>query len=134
VQLDQLDQHIDGAVFLRFIPTRIHGAVDYIVGLIVIGLPFFLDLQGASWWFFMITGAAAILYSLFTDYELGAIRFLRIRFHLLLDAMFGLIMLMAPLLLHLSQHARWSSYLIGALALLLVTTTKTRAVGTAALT
>jgi hypothetical protein len=79
----------------------------------------------------MIIGAAAIQYSLFTDYELGAIRLLRIRFHLMLDAVFGLAMLTVPLLVDLPQHATWSSYLIGALALLLVATTKTRPVGTA---
>ena len=82
----------------------------------------------------MFIGIAAILYSLFTDYELGAIRVLRIRFHLLLDAVFGLVMLAAPLLFDLPRQASWTSYLIGALALLLVATTNTRAVGTAAAT
>lgn len=119
---------------MRFISTKIHGAADYVVGLVVIGLPFFLELQGGSRLFFMLIGTAAILYSLFTDYELGSIRVLRIRFHLLLDAVFGLAMLAAPLLFDLPSQASWSSSLIGALALLLVATTNTRAVGTAAAT
>lgn len=119
---------------MRFIPTKIHGVADYIVGLLVIGLPYFFNLEGARVWFFTVSGTAAIFYSLLTDYELGAIRVLRIRFHLLLDVVFGLIMLAAPLLLDLPRQASWTSYLIGALALLMVATTKIRAVGTAAAT
>ena len=102
-------------------------------GLVVIALLFILDLQGASRWFFMIAGTAAILYSLFTDYDLGAICDLRLRYHLLLDAVFGLNLLAAPLLLALPSQESWTSYLIGALALLLVAT-NIRAVGTAAVT
>lgn len=119
---------------MRFIPTKIHGVADYIVGLLVIGLPYLFNLVGSSVSYFTIIGIAAILYSLFTDYELGVIRVLRIRFHLLLDAVFGLFMLAAPLLFDLPRQASWTSYLIGALALLLVVTTNTRAVGTAAAT
>jgi hypothetical protein len=45
---------------------------------------------------------------------------------------FGLLLLLGPWLHDLPQSARWSSYVIGALALVLVATTRIRAEGTAA--
>ena len=117
---------------MRFIPTAIHGAADYVVGLSVMALPFVLDLHGAQRWFFLALGALAVFYSLLTDYELGIVRVLRVRFHLLLDAVFGLAMLTAPSLLDLPKAASAVSYAVGILALILTATTRTQAVGTAA--
>ena len=55
---------------------------------------------------------------------------LRIRFHLLLDALFGIAMLAAPTLLHLPIDSRAIVYVIGALSIFLSFTTKIRAQGT----
>ena len=117
---------------MRFIPTVIHGAADYVVGLIVMALPFVLDLHGGQGWFFLALGASAVFYSLLTDYELGIVRVLPVRIHLLLDAVFGLAMLTAPSLLYLTEAASAVSYAIGVSALILTATTRTQAVGTAA--
>jgi len=110
----------------------LHGIADYIVGLLVIGLPFFLDLSGSPRLVLIVLGLALILYSLLTDYELGAVRFLRIRFHLLLDALFGIAMLISPWLFDFPADSRWPVYLLGVLALVLTMTTQIRAEGTAA--
>jgi len=117
---------------MRFIPTVVHGVVDYLVGLIVILLPYVLGLEGAPHFILMMLGIIVIVYSLVTDYELGAYRFLRIRFHLLLDAVFGMAMLLSPWLFDFPAEARWPVYLIGILALILTATTEARAIGTAA--
>jgi hypothetical protein len=117
---------------MRVLPTMFHGILDYIVGLVTIALPFMLGLQGSQRAVLIILGAIVILYSVMTDYEFGIVRFLRIRFHLLLDALFGLAMLVAPWLLDFPQQARWPNYVIGVLALILVATTEVRARGTAA--
>ena len=54
------------------LPTRIHGVLDYTVGALLIALPFLLGFGGgAQTWVPVALGAAAIVYSLFTDYELG---------------------------------------------------------------
>ena len=117
---------------MRIIPTFAHGIADYSVGVVVISLPFIFDLQGSARWFFVGAGCFAILYSLMTGYELGAVRLLGIRFHLLLDVAFGLLMIAAPSLLELPSAVFWLSYVIGVLAMILAATTKTRAAGTAA--
>jgi hypothetical protein len=114
---------------MRFIPTTAHVA-DYVVGLIVMGLPFQFGWTGASRITFVTMGTLVICYSLLTDYEFGLIRVFRIRFHLLLDALFGFAMLAAPTLLDLPNDSRIPVYVIGGLSLFLSLTTKNRAQGT----
>ena len=117
---------------MRFLPTMIHGVLDYLVGLLVIVLPFALRLQGSQKWTLVAFGILVFAYSALTDYEMGLARFLRIRFHLLLDAAFGLAMLVTPWLLDFPANARWPNYVLGVLALVLVAVTDVRALGTAA--
>lgn len=117
---------------MRFISTIVHGVADYLVGLAVIALPFLLGSEGPVKGILIALGIVVLLYSLVTDYELGAIRFLRIRFHLLLDALFGVVMLFLPLTLDMTGTAQWPFFVIGVLSLALVLTTKIRAEGTAA--
>jgi hypothetical protein len=116
---------------MRFIPTLFHGIADYVVGLLVLALPYLLALSGSTRIFFIVMGVAVLIYSLMTDYELGVVRFLRIRFHLLLDALFGVAMLLAPWAFTIPDQARWPVYIIGVLAIALALTTEIRAIGTA---
>jgi hypothetical protein len=116
---------------MRFIPTLVHGVIDYIVGLVVIALPIMLGFQGATRMTLLALGIIVILYSLLTDYELGAVRYLRIRFHLLLDIVFAIVMLALPSFLDFPADLWWPNYLIGIAALVLVATTEIRARGTA---
>lgn len=52
------------------------GMLDYGMGLILIGSPclFGFARGGAETWLPVILGLGMILYSLFTDYQLGAVR------------------------------------------------------------
>lgn len=72
---------------MRFIPTRIHGVLDYLVGALLIAAPWLLnfDRGGAETWVPVILGVGALLYSLFTDYELGLVRRLSMSTHLGLE-------------------------------------------------
>jgi hypothetical protein len=115
---------------MRVVPTILHGIVDYVVGAIVCGLPFYYGWTGTPRTTFVACGAFVIVYSMLTDYEAGLFRFLRIRFHLLLDAIFGMAMLFLPSLLDLQAAERLPVYVIGVLALALAATTKIRAQGT----
>ncbi|RWY79920.1 hypothetical protein EHI44_30925 [Rhizobium leguminosarum] len=117
---------------MRFVPTIVHGIADYVVGFIVIGLPFFLEFSGTPRMVLIALGIIVVLYSLLTDYEIGAVRFLRIRFHLLLDAIFGVAMLLSPWLVHFPMDTRWPVYAIGVVSPILATTTQIRDEGTAA--
>jgi hypothetical protein len=115
---------------MRFIPTFAHGFADYVVGLFVVFLPSYFGWTGNARHVFVALGLVVIIYSFLTDYELGAVRFLRIRFHLVLDFLFGVAMLFAPALLHLASGGSEIVYAIGALSILLSFTTKIRARGT----
>lgn len=115
---------------MRFVPTVVHGAADYIVGLLLACLPVFLGWSAAGRYAFIALGVLVILYSACTDYELGIYRFLRIRFHLLLDGILGVALLLAPRALRLPEDHHTLIYVIGVLALLLAVTTRIRAQGT----
>jgi len=120
-----------GGIGMRFIPTRLHGLIDYVVGLIVIGLPYFLGFGDIHQLVLIVLGVAVLLYSLLTDYEFAVIRFLRIRFHLMLDGLFGMAMLASPWLFDFPPDRRWPLYVIGVFAVVLSMTTQIRAEGTA---
>lgn len=115
---------------MRFIPTRLHGFADYAVGALVIALPFYFGWLGPGRIAFIAIGAVVIVYSGLTDYELGLVRYLRIRFHPLLDAIFGVAMVALPLVWGIPDDHRPLIYTIGIAALLLAATMKTRAEGT----
>ena len=59
---------------MRVIPTRTHGVIDYATGLLLIVVPYLLGFAngGAAQYVPQLLGAAIILMSLCTDYELSA--------------------------------------------------------------
>ena len=115
---------------MRFVPTAIHGATDYVVGFLLAMLPLYLGWSGTGRFAFIALGVFVILYSTCTDYELGLYRFLRIRFHLMLDGILGAALLLAPTVFRIPENHRPLIYAIGVLALLLAVTTRIRAQGT----
>lgn len=83
---------------MRFIPTRIHAVLDYLIGALLIVAPFILgfDTGGAAMWVPIIVGAAIVTYSLFTDYEYSISKNMNMRTHLGLDALGGVILAVSP--------------------------------------
>lgn len=83
---------------MRFIPTRVHGIVDYAMGALLIVAPWLLGFAagGAETWVPVILGFGAIGYSLFTDYELGVVRRLQMSVHLWLDGIGGVVLAASP--------------------------------------
>jgi hypothetical protein len=86
---------------MRVIPTRIHGVIDYLTGVLLIASPWLFGFAdgGAAQWVPIILGALVILQSLVTDYELGATRLLPMPMHLVLDAVSGAVLAVSPWLL-----------------------------------
>ena len=98
---------------MRVIPTRVHGMLDYLVGALLIAAPWLFDFNrgGAETWVPVILGAGVILYSLFTDYELGAVRRIPMPTHLMLDLGGGVLLALSPWLFGFSDYV-WAPHLI----------------------
>jgi len=83
---------------MRFIPTRVHGVLDYVVGLLLIASPWLFGFAygGEETWIPVVLGAGALLYSILTDYEWGVTKTLSMRTHLTLDLMSGVLLALSP--------------------------------------
>jgi hypothetical protein len=84
---------------LRFIPTRTHGVIDYLLmGALLIVAPYLLGFADgtAARWVPQIVGAGLIGASLLTDYELGVVRMIPMPVHLGLDVAAGLLLAASP--------------------------------------
>jgi len=93
--------------------TRVHGLLDYIMGIGLIGAPLLLNLatDGVETWVPAILGLVIIGYSLFTNYELGVWKDLSVRTHLKLDLIVGIILCISPWLFGFS-HLVWTPHLL----------------------
>jgi hypothetical protein len=88
------------------IKSKTHGYLDYIVGVLLIASPWIFDFyrSGPESWVPIILGASAIVYSLITDYELGAARILPYRAHLALDIISGIVLAASPWLFGFAEQ------------------------------
>lgn len=85
-----------------FITKEIHAYLDYPVALMLITVPYLLDLGDShpgALWFGVITGLVAFLLTLLTDHHLGVLRVLPYWFHLAADFCVGLAFIIVPLVL-----------------------------------
>ena len=91
---------------MRFLTTRIHGTLDYLLAALLIAAPWLLGFArgGAETWMPVILGLTLAGYSLLTDYELGAVRRIQMPLHLWLDAGGGLLLALSPWLFNFDQH------------------------------
>jgi hypothetical protein len=81
------------------ISTFLHGCLDYATAALLISLPFLLGFSGPATWILVGLGLTTVLYSLFTQYELGAVRRISMPVHLLLDGLSGLLLIVSPFVL-----------------------------------
>ncbi|MGF1635304.1 MAG: hypothetical protein ACFCVE_15760 [Phycisphaerae bacterium] len=100
---------------MRFIPTRVHGILDYLGGVLLIAFPFILDFNSQVATILMVAvGVTVLLYSLFTDYELGVSRKIPVVVHLALDGLGGLLLLVSPWLFQFDDiNVVWPFVLMG---------------------
>ncbi len=90
---------------VRFISKDIHAFLDYPVALVLMTVPFALELGAsnpAAKWLSVTVGVAALILTIFTNHKLGIVRILSYRFHVLVDALVGATFLGAPFILGFS--------------------------------
>jgi hypothetical protein len=102
---------------MRFIPTRVHGMLDYLMGVLLIGAPWLLNFArgGAETYVPVVLGIGVILYSLLTRYELGAVRVLPMSAHLAMDFFGGLLLAVSPWLFGFADYIAWPHVTFGIL-------------------
>jgi hypothetical protein len=115
---------------MRFIPTQAHAVLDYLTGGTLIAAPRVLGItdEPAAAKVLEVAGGAATAYSLVTDYELGLVKVLPMRTHLLLDAASGALIAASPWLFGFAGRGTryWVPHaVLGAMEILAALTTKT---------
>jgi len=84
---------------MRIISARGHGVLDYLVAAALLAGPNLLDFEPVPATVLRVFCGIAILYSVFTDYELGLFELLSSRIHLRIDFVWGLLLAASPWLL-----------------------------------
>ena len=83
---------------MRFIPTRLHAPLDYIVGAALIAAPWIFQFSEhtAATIVPIVLGIGLIAYSLFTNYELGVWKVAPMAVHNLIDVAAGTLLAASP--------------------------------------
>lgn len=95
----------------RFIPTKVHGVLDYIVAIALLFAPIifgFMDMGGPAVIIPMVLGAGLFLYSLFTKYEWGLIKVLGMPYHLIVDVVASVLLLLSPFIFGFYDPDMWN--------------------------
>ena len=115
---------------LRFIPTRVHGILDYVNGSALLAAPELLRTKDEPRAALVsrLAGGGATASTLMTDFELGAVKAVPMPIHLTLDAVTGALLLGAPWLLGYAKGGPryWLPHaLVGTAEVLAAAATKT---------
>jgi hypothetical protein len=103
---------------LRMIPTSMHAAMDYTVGIVLIAAPWifsFADESSAAKWISILAGVAMIGMSMLTDYEGGFLRrAIPMRMHLMTDGILGLFLAVSPWLFGFADQGAnaWAPFVV----------------------
>ena len=107
---------------MKMITTFVHGVLDYVIGLALLLLPNlfgFADIGGAAVWVPRIVGIIVLLQSLATQYELGVIKLLPMKMHLMNDYIASLVLAASPWLFGFAKQPMnvWLPHLVFGLAI-----------------
>ena len=114
---------------MRFIPTRFHAPLDYIVGVALIAAPWIFQFSDRTTptAISIVLGIGLIGYSLFTDYELGVWKVAPMAVHNLIDIAAGIVLATSPWIFGFADDSAnvWLPFLVvGLAAIFLGLTTK----------
>lgn len=112
---------------MKFLSTKTHGILDYIVGALLIAAPWLFGFYqgGMESWIPIVLGAGTIVYSLITDYEMSVSRNISMKTHLTLDALAGVLLAASPWLFGFSDIVYLPHLIVGLGELLVVLVTQT---------
>ena len=104
---------------MRFIPSKFHGVLDYLSGILLIAAPWLFDFAngGAAQWVPVIMGVFILVMSVFTKYEAGLVKSISLPTHLLMDVIGGIFLAASPWLFGFADLVYWPHLLLGILEL-----------------
>ena len=110
---------------MRFIPTKVHAVLDYVVAIALILAPtlfMFEEVGGAAVIVPRVLGVGLILYSLFTRYELGLVKVIGMPVHLIFDVVASVFLIASPFLFGFIAEApnAWLPHIAVGVAVILV--------------
>jgi hypothetical protein len=114
---------------MRFIPTKFHAPLDYIVGAALIASPWIFSFSDttAPTVVSIVLGIGLIAYSLITNYELGVWKLAPMAVHNLIDVVAGALLALSPWLFGFADDPAnvWIWFVVvGLAAIFLGVTTK----------
>jgi hypothetical protein len=115
---------------MRFIPTRVHGVLDYVHGAALLAAPELLRTKDEprATLVSRLAGGGATVSTLMTDFEFGAVKAIPVPAHLMLDAVSGALLASAPWLVGYARGGTryWLPHaFVGAAEVLAAAATKT---------
>lgn len=116
----------------KFIPTKVHGALDYIVAIALIFAPMifrFSDVGGPAVVIPIVLGVTLFIYSLFTRYEWGLVKVLGMPYHLIIDVLASIFLALSPFIFGFYDNP-WNVWVphvvVGIVVILVVIFTQTQ--------
>ena len=100
---------------MKYISTRTHGIIDYIMGILLIASPWLFGFYRGGWesWIPVILGAGTLVMSLITNYELSISKMISMKNHLLMDMVAGLLLALSPWIFAFSDHVYLPHLILG---------------------
>jgi hypothetical protein len=110
---------------MRFIEPRIHGFIDYFVGIMLIAGPALFNFENAIEVFIpAVFGVVQITYSLFTRYEFGFFPAISMRKHLRVDLIMGALLAASPWIFGFAQYVWQPHVILGSFQMLMALLTR----------
>jgi hypothetical protein len=112
---------------MRFIPTWLHGILDYPMSLLLIALPWLADFgNDYATWISVSAGVAMLGLSALTAYEAGLIRVVPMAAHLMVDGVMGAALAASPWLFDFANEVWLPFVVLGAGEIAAALTTHTQ--------
>lgn len=113
---------------MLMITSRLHGIIDYIVGVALISAPWLFgfvnfETYAAATWTPIVIGCAIIAMSLITNYEYSLLKSISLRTHLALDFVLATFLAASPWLLNYADYVYAPHLIVGLAEILIVSMT-----------
>lgn len=111
---------------MKFIPARVHGILDYLVGILLLLVPNvfgFAEVGGPAVWIPRVLGIAVIVLALLTNYPVGLMKVIPMSVHLIIDYIAGIFLAASPFLFGFADADAnvWMPHVIAGIAVFLIT-------------